>query len=68
MQNSDKTVAAATTSATLGGVDVQEVTTHQEALPLPYLNGSRKIVGRYVGEIYNQRAIERFVKTGGGKK
>ena len=67
-QNSDKTVASKNPESTLGGVAVREVVTHQEARPLPYMNGSRKLVGVHVGEIYNQRAVERFVKLGGGKK
>lgn len=67
-QNNEKTVSSRNPESTLGGVAVNEVVTHQEARPLPYFNGSRKIVGYHVGEIYNQRAVERFVEVGGGKK
>lgn len=66
--NADKTVASATVKASLGGVSVSEVGTHQEARPLSYFNGSRKVAGVYIGEIYNQRVIERFETTKGGKK
>lgn len=65
--NKDKIAAPSNKAGTLGGVAVREIVTHQEARPLVYFNGSPKLTGVHVGEIYNQRSVERFEKVRTGK-
>ena len=39
-------------------VEAEEVATHQEAIPLPYLAGTRKIAGRWISGARNMIALQ----------
>jgi hypothetical protein len=49
------------------GLDDQQLSTSQEAVPLPWLAGERKIAVKWISRIYNQFAREAPVERGSKK-
>jgi len=54
----------------VAGTDEEDISTNQEALPVPYIAGERKVAVRWLSEVYNQYTVEVEVDTGkkGSKK
>ncbi len=48
-------------------VEEQEVSTSQEALPVPILMGTRKIAVKWISQLYNLNAVEVPAERSGKK-
>jgi hypothetical protein len=49
-----------------GSISDEQISTSQEAVPVPYIAGERKVAARWISNIYNQKTVE--VKANSGKK
>ncbi|MDB6017659.1 MAG: hypothetical protein JWR19_2148 [Pedosphaera sp.] len=47
------------------GIQGQQLSTNQQAIPVAFVAGTRKIAVNWMCRVYNQRAVE--AKTGGKK-
>lgn len=54
------------TDVELAGIEDETISTSQEAIPLPYVAGERKVAARWLSNVYNQRAEE--IPMDAGKK
>jgi hypothetical protein len=48
----------------IGGLDNEQLSTAQEAVPVPYMAGERKCVAHWISNIYNQKTKEIQADTG----
>lgn len=49
------------------GLEEDQVSNSQEAVPVPYLAGERKVALRWISRVYNQRAKEAPIERPGKK-